>query len=778
MNTSRRNFIKTSGLGVSATVLSPWLAACTKGQTAVQADQGAVVRLIDGVPELFVNGERSSRMWGRLALPADLAPEKMDQYLPAGIDTYLTAIDATISLCWDGEDGYYFDKYEAHVRRLVEKLPEIKLILYTGGTGGSPYKWCKNNQEELTLYDSGIRLETASIASDIWLRDSSKAFGEFVKYFENSKYADNIIGYNPVFNANEWFSHHRKSTKEFGWADFSKPMLNYYREWLKKEYNNDVQALRESWNNDNITFETVKIPTAEERLYDENESFFYTCTPLGNKIADYYRAYDQRLAQLGIAWCKAIKEAAPVPKLAGMMHGYSYCGRHDSSLYPHHHGHGAAMMVMNSEWVDFLHSPYHYYNRSIDGTHYSQHAVDTVTNHGKLMLDQIDSKPHLRGAPNWNASTPWESEQLLKRDVSYPLTKNIYTYWLEGGPGNMFPIVRHHAEPWGHMWFDSPEIKQLIANLKQLVDENQQLNTQSVTEVAFFTSNVGSYYRKLEKVFGNLYVEGLRQWVLPEVGAPFDDYILEDLPNIDKQYKVYIFSDCHYIPSDMRQKIIQKLEADQATAIWLYGPGYLSEEGCNLDTSAALTGIQLGKSEEKGFIQVEITNTDHPIGQGLQGVDYGSDIDPTYFTDDIVWMPFHTDTQDYQFTPVFYANDPDAEVIGQLKGLNQPGLVYKDLGNRKSVYSSAPMLQPEVLRNILENAGVHIYSRGHDLIYANDTYVSLTAYEAGERVLTLPQSRKISDALSGEVLAENSEQIAFDAQQYETRIFKLGPESA
>lgn len=773
MNNSRRNFIKNTGLGMSAILASPYLAACQQAKTAAAAERGAVVKMLDGVPELFVNGQPSSRMWGRLALPADLGPEKMDQYLPAGIDTYMTAIDATISLCWDGEDGYYFDKYEAHVRRLVDKLPDIKLVLYTGGTGGSPYKWCKNNQEELTLYDSGIRLETASIASDIWLRDSSKAFAEFVKYFENSKYADNIIGYNPVFNANEWFSHHRKSTEEFGWADFSQPMKRYYREWLIKEYNNDEQALRESWNDPNITFDTVEIPTAEERLYDENESFFYTCTPLGNKIADYYRAYDERLADLAIAWCKTIKEAAPVPKMAGLMHGYSYCGRHDSSLYPHHHGHGAAMKIMNSEWVDFLHSPYHYYNRSINGTHYSQHAVNTAMNNGKLMIDQIDSKPHLRGGSNRNASTPWESLQLLKRDVSYPLTKNLYTYWLEGGPGNMFPIVRHHAEPYGPMWYDSPEIKQQIAELKKLMDENQSIKTESVSEVAFFTSNVGSYYRKMENIFGNLYVEALRQWFLPEVGAPFDDYILEDLPTIDKKYKVYIFTDTHYIPAELRESIIKKLEEDQATAIWLYGPGYLDDEGCNLENSEKLTGIKLSNTDKKDFIQVNITNHDHPVTQGLTKEDYGSDIDPKFFTDDIRWMPFNTNTKDYRFTPIFFANDPEATVLGTVRGLNEPGLVIKDLGKRKSVYSSAPILHANLVRNILEQAGVHIYSKGNDLIYANDTFVSITAHDEGKRTVYLPKKANVVDALSGEKIGDGISQLEIEARQYETRIFKL-----
>jgi hypothetical protein len=775
MKNTRRNFIKTSGMGLSAICLSPYLIGC-QSNTQIISQKGAEIRMVDGVPELFVHGARSSRMWGRLALPADLGPEKMDQYVPAGIDTYLTDIDATISLCWDGEDGYYFDKYEAHVRRLVEKLPDIKLILYAGGTGGSPYKWCKKYTEELTLYDSGIRIESASIASDIWLEDSSRAFGEFVKYFENSRFADNIIGYNPIFNANEWFSHHRKPIKEYGWADFSKPMLLYFQNWLSKKYNNDEKALRESWNDPDVTFETVNIPSSKERLYDENESFFYTCTPLGNKIADYYRAYDERLAYLGISWCKAIKYAAPVPKLAGMMHGYSYCGRHDSNLYPHHHGHGAAMMIMESEWVDFLHSPYHYYNRSMPGTHYSQHAVDTVMNHGKIMIDQIDSKPHLRWGPNHNATNPWESQQLLKRDVSYSLTKNLYMYWLEGGPGNMFPIVRHHVERYGPMWFDDPEIIQLIASLKTLLDQNQQLNAKSVTEVAFFTSNVGSYYRKMETMFGNLYVEALRQWFLPYVGAPFDDYLLEDFPNIDKPYKVYIFTDAHYIPDVLRDQIIKKLENEKATAIWLYAPGYVNEKGCSLENIEALTGIRLNAVERKDFIQIDVAGQAHSITQNLDVPQYGSDIDPAFFTKDIRWMPFNTNREDYRFNPMFYVEDQEVTVLGNVRSLNKPGFVYKDLGNRKSIYSSAPLLHVEILQNILKNAGVHIYSYGKELIYANDRFISVNVKEDGVTTVYLPADMTadfVQDALTGEKMEVKNKMFLFNAKKYESRIFKF-----
>jgi hypothetical protein len=777
MAISRRQFLRDGSIALGAVTASKYLIACTSEETSAIAgipSKGTVIRIENGIPELYIHGEKSSRMWGRLALPGDYGPEKLDMYQPAGIDAYFTSLDTAISLCWDGEDEFYFDKYEAHIRRLVEQKSDIRLVLFVGATGGSPYKWCKNHEEELTLYDTGQRIEAASIASEIWKKDSSRAFSEFVKYFSQSKYAENIIGFNPVYNANEWFSHHRKSMNEFGWADFSKPMLNRFRNWLREKYSNDVQALRESWKDKNVSFETVTIPTREERLNADDPNFFYTCTGLGNRIADYYLCYDEGLADLGIHWCKTIKESSDIPRLAGMMYAYSYCGRHDANLFPHHHGHGTAMRAVKSEWVDFMHSPYHYYNRSINGTHYSQHAPDSVINHGKIFIDQIDSKPHLRHGPNHNASTPWESEQLLKRDVSYSLTKNMYCYWLEGGPGNMFPIVRHSPERWGRLWYDDPDILANIGRLKELTDKNQKENNTSVTEMAIITSNEGLYKRKLEKVFGNLYIEAFRQWFLPETGVPFDDYIMEDIPNIEKKYKLYIFLNPHFMTTDLREKIKAKIRSEKATALWLYAPGYLDENGCNIQNIEDLTGIKMEKSDEKRFIQVRISDYRHPYTKGMErNTHFGSDISPEFFKKDIRWMPWPSEIEDYKFTPVFFSTDPDVNVLGTLEGLGKPGLVEKDMDGWKSVYCSAPLLNSRLVRNIARESGVHVYSENGDLIYANSRYVSVTAAETGKATIMLPGEFKVTDALTGEVLTTASNRIEYNTKQYETRIFEL-----
>lgn len=224
---SRRDFLRHAALGSSAMLLNPQLpgrnlntAGSGESDTSGNSTSGAYVKMVNGVPELFIDGKKSSRMWGRLALPADYAPEKLDQYRGAGIEVYMTSMDVTVPLCWDGEDEFYFDKYDAHIRRLVDRMPDIKLILYVGARGASPYRWCKKNYEELTLFSTGKRLETASHASELWEKDSNRAFREFVRYFSNGKYAGNIIGFNPVYNANEWFSHHRLSNDDLDECNF------------------------------------------------------------------------------------------------------------------------------------------------------------------------------------------------------------------------------------------------------------------------------------------------------------------------------------------------------------------------------------------------------------------------------------------------------------------------------------------------------------------------------------------------------------------------------
>lgn len=152
-------------------------------------------------------------------------------------------------------------------------------------------------------------------------------------------------------------------------------------------------------------------------------------------------------------------------------------------------------------------------------------------------------------------------------------------------------------------------------------------------------------------------------------------------------------------------------------------------------------------------------------------------MDPSFFTSRIRWMPWNKNREDYQYNPLFYIQNTQEKgmtPLGQLRGTEEIGFAVKTQNGFTSIYTAAPMLQSEIIRNIAKQAGVHVYSDDRDLVYANNRYVSVTSSKAGQRLILFPNSGNIYEALSNEHLAENVNRLKFEGKQFETRIFRLG----
>ena len=144
---NRRSFLKLAGTtGLSLFAAPTLLMRCESSEQL--AGSGIEIRQHASGPDLYIDGIRQPRMWARLAYPTDFGPEKLDQYIEAGIKIFFTEVDTAISLCWNGKDEYYYEKYESHLNRLVSKMPDIKLILSLGGTGGVPYFWARDHRDQ------------------------------------------------------------------------------------------------------------------------------------------------------------------------------------------------------------------------------------------------------------------------------------------------------------------------------------------------------------------------------------------------------------------------------------------------------------------------------------------------------------------------------------------------------------------------------------------------------------------------------------------------------
>jgi hypothetical protein len=184
----------------------------------------------------------------------------------------------------------------------------------------------------------------------------------------------------------------------------------------------------------------------------------------------------------------------------------------------------------------------------------------------------------------------------------------------------------------------------------------------------------------------------------------------------------------------------------------------------------ALTGIRFGRHDLVAGLSVAITRYDHPLTQGLpQGFAYGTDVRLEEYTrpPKIQYLP------EMAVGPAFFADDPEAEVLGVALATGRPGLVVKELEGWRSIYTAAPPLSWELLRNVARMAGVHLYSEAGDMVWGNDAFLAFYSQSVGIRTVPFPKPLTVEDAYEGRVLAENATSVEIDMQAHETRLLLL-----
>ncbi|MBN1445700.1 MAG: hypothetical protein JW957_06300, partial [Candidatus Omnitrophica bacterium] len=253
---------------------------------------------------------------------------------------------------------------------------------------------------------------------------------------------------------------------------------------------------------------------------------------------------------------------------------------------------------------------------------------------------------------------------------------------------------------------------------------------------------------------------------MPRIGAPFDTILLEDL-EIAPDYKFYIFMDTFYVTERQRAVIEKKVKRNGNTALWLFGAGYVTDKGLSDAAMKELTGIDIAAYDGGGKMRMTLCDAEHPITRGVMpGIQF--------------------ETAD-ETGPLFYSRDKDARILGMTNVVpctnsegvfksgseTMPGFVVKEMDNWHSVWCAVPNIPPALLRNMAKEAGVHIYSDGDDVVYANRFIVSVTARYGGERTIKLPKPCMVVDAFTGEVVSEKTGSFNADLKQYETKIWRL-----
>jgi hypothetical protein len=288
-----------------------------------------------------------------------------------------------------------------------------------------PAHWKTRHPDQLMRYDTGPG-RLVSVASASWRRDACAALRAFVQHLEE-KYGNRILGYHPCGqNTGEWFYEDSWSRKV---NCLEQPMVEGFRAWLRARYP-DEAALRAAWSEPGITFATADPPTTAQRL---SASLGVFRDPATEQRAIDFHAYQQAVMVEPLEeFARVIKEATARRKLVLFFYGYL----HELSAIPYgpqNSGHLALGRLLRSPDVDILCAPISYDERQPGGIGAFMAPVDSVAAHGKLWLNEDDTRTHVSppDAGYGRAATLEETWGVHQRNLGHLLPRRMACWWMD-----------------------------------------------------------------------------------------------------------------------------------------------------------------------------------------------------------------------------------------------------------------------------------------------------------------------------------------------------------
>ena len=730
------------------------------------------VRNHRGLPSLFLNDRPVSPVTGYIG------PKYVSRFAASGIQLYTFTVPGQ---WWIGPGQYDFAAVEQFITDYTSRAPAIYLMPRMDLSGqGFPW-WGASHPAEMNILRDiatgevrdplqsdprahaylghDVRLagkNLHSFHSTVWRREAGEAVAALVRHFETGPHADRIWGWHwcdGLFQ--EWF---HWSEYAFGTlADYSPAAQGDFRAWLRRTYNNDPHRLSRAWGRQ-VDFDSASIPAPQARERPAHGEFY---DPVRDRpTIDYMQCQSDATVDSIIAISQAAKDAMPHAKINCIFYGYQFSDMPRPQLNAHY----SLARLLASPAVDAIASPHAYCNRGEGGYHSPQAVADSIRRAGKLHFDENDCKTvWTPPSVTWKTyisqpTTVAGTIEMLKKDAAYQLASATAQWWMD---------LTNNG------WFDAPQAIDTVRRLASIEDHLQQMDRTSFGQVALVVSQRSMMFQAPREGLHNATLLMFRNWHLSRMGAPFEQLLIDDLARPDlPAYKLYIMANLFHVSADQRQLLDRVVKRNGATVLWVYAPGYLDDESASLENMSALTGIRMGMADVEAELNVALTDSRHPITSGLPAsFAYGTGIDREQYTRPprIEYLP-HTLVR-----PAFYADDPDATVLGLAQSTNRPGLVIKDMISWRSLYTAAPLLSWQLLRNIARDAGVHIYDDQGDMIWANDRFLAINAQSDGPRTIRFPAPVTVVDAYEQEELGANLQSLDLHMHRWSTKLLTLAP---
>ncbi len=590
-----------------------------------------------------------------------------------------------------------------------------------------PEWWAAAHPDEVMQWENGTSDHHAVPASPVYRRDASERLGALIKHLEQA-FGDHVAGYHPAGqNTGEWFY-------EGAW----KPLLNGYagadlmawRAWLKGRYATN-EALRHAWKDASVTLDTASVPTALARHAAPAGVFR---DPIAEKaIIDWGDFQQEAMADCVCQLAKVAREASHGQKLVLFFYGYVFelAGVTNG---PATSGHLALRRVLDSPDIDVLCAPISYFDRGLGGGSPAMSASESVALAGKMWLNEDDTHTYLAtGAPPGSKDHVTSLEDTnaeLTRNVAQEAMRNFATWWMDLTQTG---------------WFKDAGMWQRMADLKALDEALLKTPMPFHPEVALVADEQslrlvaagGGYVVPLASVYH-------ARAALGRMGAPYGQYLMDDLLARRFQSKLYVLSDAWNLSQDEQNKLLKATKG--AARMWCYAPGYFdSGHVSSPETMRQLTGLSLVPVHVKAMA----TPTKAGRELGLQAK-FGLD---------------------RALRPLFAVADAKpAEVLATYED-GSAAVVMHHRDDGISIFVGVPTLTSELLRLAAREAGVHLFTSTDCNVYANGPFLAVHGSQDGPVEIKIGGAGKVVDLLTGQDAGERPG-IKVLLKKGETRVFR------
>ena len=435
---------------------------------------------------------------------------------------------------------YDFSAVEQQVQEALEKMPAARILMMIDLN--SPEWLARQIGLAHTPGDSTTHL-TETLLNPRWVEDTSAYVTAFLDFCE-SKWSDRIDAYIPACgNTDEWFDHNGELCsliKEKAYADYRT------KRGLAPEA--PPSALK------------LNTPDFDELVFDPANS---------SGVLEFRRFCNEVVADGLLMFAQQIKTHLSRPVEVGAFYGYitDRAGVAES-------GHAFLRKVVHSPWVDFIISPGCYRDRAIGCGSGWQSISGTERLAGKRHFHECDQRTHTY---NQNLSPYVKLEFQCWQNT----TEDIAGIRREAA----LTILTRSSLWWFDMWggfYSLPEHLQTIRQCHELYDRFIAEPSIKIDEVALITDEDTTFYLDQRSQRQRDFQSNIRVQ-LNRLGAAYDHYLLEDLPEIEnwERYKLIILSNQIEITPKKAELLKKYVYSGGKTVLALYAPGL--SDGKTLD---------------------------------------------------------------------------------------------------------------------------------------------------------------------------------------------------